>query len=113
MLDIKKDYIGQECIYIKLTGKLIYDTEEEVNLTFEEIISLEKNILLDLSDLNYINSSGLGIFINLLKNIKKINRRLVIINPGAEVRMLFEITSLDKMFEIVNTIDEAKCLISG
>ncbi|MCK9225164.1 MAG: STAS domain-containing protein [Candidatus Muirbacterium halophilum] len=108
MLEIIKNNINENLVFIKLNGKLIYDTEEDVNLTFESIIANSKDTILDVSELNYVNSSGLGIFINFLKSMKSIGRRLIILNPSIEVKTLFEITSLDKMFDIVNTIDEAK-----
>ncbi|MGM0609208.1 MAG: STAS domain-containing protein [Candidatus Muiribacteriota bacterium] len=111
MLDIIKENLNDNIIYIELAGKLIYDKEEEVNLTFEEVLTQNKHLLLDLSKLNYVNSSGLGIFINLLKNMRKLNKKFIIINPAEEVKMLFDITSLDKMFEIVKTKEEAKDLV--
>ncbi|PLX18664.1 MAG: anti-sigma factor antagonist [Candidatus Muiribacterium halophilum] len=107
MLDIHKEQIKSDIVLLKLKGKLIYDTEEDVNLAFQELLNQEKSVFLDISELNYINSSGLGIFINLLKNVKKIGKRLIVINPSPEVKVLFEITSLDKMFEITKTLEEA------
>ena len=107
MLDINKEELKNDVVVLRLKGKLIYDTEEDVNLAFQELLNQEKSVLLDISQLNYINSSGLGIFINLLKNIKRIGKRLIVINPSPEVKVLFEITSLDKMFDTVKTVDEA------
>jgi anti-sigma B factor antagonist len=112
MLEIKKEKLSDDIILVKLNGKLIYDTEEEVNLTFEELIGANRNIFLDISKLNYINSSGLGIFINFMKNVKNNQKKLVLIDPSREVRMLFEITSLDKMFDITEDLEQAKRLIS-
>ena len=111
MLDIIREQIGEDAIFLKLAGKLIYDTEEDVTLTFEEITQMGRNVLLDVSELSYVNSSGLGIMINFLKNLRNNGRKLVLINPSVEVRMLFEITSLDKMFQIAKNLDEAKDLI--
>jgi len=107
MLDINKEELKEDVIILRLKGKLIYDTEEDVNLAFQELLNQEKSVLLDVSELNYINSSGLGIFISLLKDIKRIGKRLVIVNPSPEVKVLFEITSLDKMFDTVRSVDEA------
>jgi anti-anti-sigma factor len=108
MLDIVKTDLNDDLVFVKLNGKLIYDTEEDVNLTFDSILEDSKNVILDISELNYINSSGLGIFINFLKNMKNIGKRLIILKPSLEVKMLFEITSLDRMFNIVETLEEAK-----
>ena len=108
MLDIVKTDLNDDLVFVKLNGKLIYDTEEDVNLTFDSLLEDSKNVILDISELNYINSSGLGIFINFLKNMKTIGKRLIILKPSLEVKMLFEITSLDRMFNIVDTLEEAK-----
>ncbi|MBU9710438.1 STAS domain-containing protein [Evansella tamaricis] len=62
----------------------------------------EKKIVVDLSNINYIDSTGLGIFIGALKATDKSNSTITICGANARVKRLFEITGLDEIIEIVS-----------
>jgi anti-sigma B factor antagonist len=57
-------------------------------------------ILVDLKNITFIDSSGLGTLVVLLKKIRGLNRRLYICSINDQVRMLFELTSMDRVFDI-------------
>ena len=61
--------------------------------------------VLDLANIEFINSSGLVALISGLNVARKSNCRLVIGNIQASVRLIFEITQLDQVFEIVEDVD--------
>jgi anti-sigma B factor antagonist len=69
-LNITKEDLDKNTVLIILDGKLIYDTEDDVRIAFEESFKENKNIIVDMRNLKYINSSGLGIFVTLLKKMK-------------------------------------------
>lgn len=64
----------------------------------------QQDIVLECSDLSYIDSMGLGILVGALKRIKEKEHNIFIRNPKTTVRKLFKITGLDKVF----IIEEAK-----
>lgn len=69
--------------------------------TIKEEISLGNNyFIFDLKNINSINSSGLGIFISCLKDIKSASGTLKIINVNEKVFNIFKITKLHTIFEI-------------
>jgi anti-sigma B factor antagonist len=55
------------------------------------------NIYLDLENLSYIDSTGLGVIIGMYSSIKPDGYKTVILNPKDNVRKLLRITSLDKV----------------
>jgi anti-sigma B factor antagonist len=57
----------------------------------------EADLLIDVSDLNYIDSTGLGVIIGIYGQIRGSNHRIVLINPRENVKKLLRITSLDKV----------------
>jgi anti-sigma B factor antagonist len=57
-------------------------------------------ILIDLKDITFIDSSGLGTLVILLKKVRSLERRLCICSINDQVRMLFELTSMDRVFEV-------------
>ncbi|WOD38072.1 STAS domain-containing protein [Nodosilinea sp. E11] len=57
-------------------------------------------ILVDLKNITFIDSSGLGTLVVLLKKIRGLNRSLCICSINDQVRMLFELTSMDRVFDV-------------
>jgi anti-sigma B factor antagonist len=61
--------------------------------------------ILDLANIEFINSSGLVALITGLNTANRCNCRLVICNVQAPARLIFEITQLDRVFEIVEDLE--------
>ncbi|HEY9749949.1 MAG TPA: STAS domain-containing protein [Allocoleopsis sp.] len=59
--------------------------------------------VLDLAKIEFINSSGLVALISGLNIANECKCRLVLCNLPAHVKLIFEITQLDQVFEIVET----------
>lgn len=57
-------------------------------------------MIIDCKELNYIDSTGLGIFVATLKKAKQCEKKIVISNLKDNIKKLFIITGLDKVFEI-------------
>ena len=55
---------------------------------------------LDLEKLEYIDSTGLGVMIGILKKLKIENKELYIEKPRNNVKKIFNITGLDKIFKL-------------
>ena len=57
-------------------------------------------ILIDLTGLTYVDSSGLALFIESLQNMRGYGGKLAIFGLSDTVRHIFEISRLDQVFEI-------------
>ena len=66
------------------------------------------NMIVDISDVRYINSSGIGVLITLLTKVRNKGGELCLINPSESVQKLLIITKLQAIFKVFNTISEAK-----
>ena len=62
---------------------------------------------IDISDVRFINSSGIGVLITLLTKFRNRGGDLVLVNPSEQVNKLLIITKLNAIFNIVNTQEEA------
>lgn len=99
-----------ELVLINFHGDLIGEENgpeiiESVNDT------LSNNIVkcaVDISDVRYINSSGIGVLITILTKFRNKGGEVVIVNPSEHVKKLLVITKLNAIFSIVDTLDEAK-----
>ncbi len=56
-------------------------------------------ILIDLKNVTFVDSSGLGALVSALKMVRSVQGRLCICSINAQVKMLFELTSMDRVFE--------------
>ncbi|MBV7276248.1 STAS domain-containing protein [Clostridium sp. PL3] len=62
----------------------------------------EKNFKLDFSKCNFIDSTGLGVLVSTYKKCKNINGSLKLYSINEQVMKVFNMTRLDKVFEIHN-----------
>ncbi len=67
-------------------------------------------IILDLSKVEYMDSSGIGTLVEIFRRLKKENRKLILVSPAERVRSLLEITRLDQYFTVAKSSEEAKML---
>ncbi len=66
-----------------------------------------KNIVLDVSQLDFIDSSGLGAILSCLKSVKANQGTLKIGGVSKNVRNVFELVHLYKLVEYFDTVEEA------
>ncbi len=64
------------------------------------------NIVIDLSKVKYIDSSGLGVLISALKKLKQIGGKLILLAPTKEIQEILKLTNLSKVFLIVGSMDD-------
>jgi len=57
-------------------------------------------VLLDLQGVTFIDSSGLGALVAALKMVRSAGGKLFICSVNDQVKMLFELTSMDRVFDI-------------
>lgn len=63
-------------------------------------------VLLDLSDVEFVDSTGLGVLVSILKQMGP-GGRIAVLGANAAVRRLFQITRLDSLFVLCGTVAEA------
>ena len=66
-----------------------------------------KHVILDLTDVKHINSAGLGGLIASMFSMLKADGGLTFACPGKNVKEVFKITNLDRVFTTYETIEEA------
>lgn len=87
-------------VVLDLKGDLdIYSLDQVKEIT-SKIISYNKDIVADIKELDYIDSTGLGQFINIYKAQKENNKSIKIINAKPNIKKLFAITDLKDIFNM-------------
>ncbi|HNY11605.1 MAG TPA: STAS domain-containing protein [Candidatus Wallbacteria bacterium] len=91
----------------KIIGRIDPETAVEFENTMRLFQKKEKNILLDFSQVAYINSFGIGILVDTQKNIVKNNGTIKICGLSESIKKIFQITYLTRVFEIYDDISQA------
>ncbi|MDF2986345.1 MAG: anti-sigma-factor antagonist [Eubacterium sp.] len=97
---ITKELAGDKT-HIVLSGEIDIYTCQTFKSELNEVVNTFKgDIYLDCKELTYIDSTGLGILVGALKEIRKGNNNIYICNLKDNIKKLFIITGLDKLFKI-------------
>lgn len=76
----------------------------------QEIIDLVEAktdvIIIDFKDVTFMDSSGLGALVLALKAVRAADGKMFICSINEQIKMLFELTSMDQVFEIFSNLQE-------
>lgn len=102
-LGITIDRIGDNAVLVALAGELdlsrAYTFDEEMRRLEAQ---RPEAIVLDLRELNFLDSAGLGRVLALQRRARRDGRRLVVVRGCRAVQRLFAITALDARLEMVS-----------
>ncbi len=98
-----------DIVIISLNGKIMGGPEAtEINEKFNQLIDTKKlKIIIDLNNVEWMNSSGLGILIGAVSLFRNNNGQLRIINVSERIQNLLKITKLAGIFETSSSLEEA------
>ncbi|MDN5359919.1 MAG: hypothetical protein PWQ84_982 [Thermotogaceae bacterium] len=94
-------------VVVDMTGELdMSNAIDFKNEIINEFVSKgELNIALNFENMEYIDSSGLGVIVSLHKRCKLNGGRLAICSLNDTLMRLFKLTSLDKALNIYSNVD--------
>ena len=84
---------------LRAVGRINSDTSAAFEKTLRELIPGSKRVILDLTSVNYIDSSGLGALVSAFMHARRANCDLEIANPGQQIQDLFNTSKLAVVFE--------------
>lgn len=101
-LEINKRFDEMKSIWdIQLIGDVDIQSsshlKEEINGMLNQV---ETDLMIDCASLSYIDSTGLGVLIGVLKRVKNVEKEITIVNAQTNIKKLLGITGLDKIFKI-------------
>lgn len=73
----------------------------------ERIQSGRHHLVVDLGDVTFMDSTGLGVLVGRLKLVRSYGGSLRLVCTNRRVLKVFAITGLDRVFDIDDTVDEA------
>jgi anti-sigma B factor antagonist len=95
-----------DILTVHLEGELTYENTTDIKDEIKShILSNTKKVIIELSKLDLIDSSGVGVFISLLRKMN--GEGVSLAAPQPRIARVFEITKLDQIIPIYKTLDEA------
>ena len=93
---------------VELNGRLDMNNGNKLKEAIKGLLKDGKSqIHINLADVDFVNSSGLGALVSIMKEIRLHRGRLTMSDLVEYVREIFEITQLSHIFEIFQTEQEA------
>jgi anti-sigma B factor antagonist len=94
---------------LRLGGMVkVGETVRELESRLERIGNEQTgSVILDLTDLEYMDSTTLGVLVGALHRFKAQNRELVLVNPRERIASLLRVANLDSLFRIYKSVAEA------
>lgn len=107
-MTIKEKMHGDVAV-VELKGKLMGGPEtQEVHDKIKELIAADTNkVVIDLSKVKWMNSSGLGALMGSMTSLRNAKGDLKLANVTEKVQSLFMITKLITIFETYESVDKA------
>jgi anti-sigma B factor antagonist len=84
-------------IVVRCTGKIRSDTTQQLKATVKPLLSETKTVVLDLTNVIYMDSSGLGAIVGLYISSKAVKSRLKLINLNEHLKEIFSITRVGQV----------------
>ena len=107
-MNLKTEASGNWMIIFVQEERLDAHNSEELKAEMNRLFaSGAKEIIVDLKDVRFIDSSGLGVLVSGFKNASTRQGSLRLAGLQTQVKSMFELTRLHRVFDIFQTVDEA------
>ena len=108
-MEITSKSISKNVSIVTLSGALNARSAEEAKQTFRNLNEQGvTQVIVDLHDVPFIDSSGLAALVSGLKTLGGESSNLKLAAPQSQARLLFELTMFDRVFEIHDTLEDAQ-----
>lgn len=91
-----KNRIYENTLYVILSGELDEHSAYQTRITLDDIFSNPNfnQVIIDLSELDFMDSTGIGVLVGRYKKLKDKNIPIFICNPSIHAEKIFKMTGL-------------------
>ena len=94
---------------LKISGSVQFDNAKEFSACLREAAEKKvEKLLLDLSQVDIIYSSGLTDIVSCYTKLKASGGKLIIVSPNENIKKLLNLLGLNKLITIAESMEEAK-----
>jgi len=113
-LDVKLFRKGTTLI-IKIMEDMDHHSAQDLRqkIDYEIVRATVKNIVFDFANVNFMDSSGIGVVVGRYKNIQKLNGKAAIVNANSKIMQIFEMSGVLKIIPAYSDLDKAISSMCG
>ncbi|MEU6713164.1 STAS domain-containing protein [Nonomuraea sp. NPDC046802] len=103
------------CTILHLTGDLDVAGAPRLQAELEPALAAADppNLVVDLTEVPFCDSVGLGVLVGALNHIREVNGRMILVLAPGMIRHLLTITNLDRHFETSESLAEARAALGS
>ncbi len=98
----------EQSVLVRVNFDIVNDNMQTLQELFDQIMNQNKsNVVIDFSEVNVIDSLGLGKLLKFYQKAKQKNINLIIFGLNNQIKYLFHITQLEAIFTLAETEEDA------
>jgi len=106
-VDIIREKVGNILVVAPQVENLDASNTKEFRREIESLIEPNAKVVMDLSKVNFVDSSGCGAILSYLRQLNTAGGDLKLCGISKSVRALFQLVRMHRIFDILNTREEA------
>ena len=107
------EFMGSACL-LRARGRINFLNADLFRAqAMSAIVDTDRDVVIDVSEVTYLSTSGLAVFLNLWKELRKQNRNLHVCALRPYIRQVFDIIGFDKLIPIEEDIAAALAAIEN
>jgi anti-anti-sigma factor len=100
-------HVDTDYSVLSFEGKLMSDADlADAHVLLSTLTNW--NVVLDMEKLSYVNSSGIAFFVKVLTRARLNQGDVVVLNVNEQLTKIFELTKINQVFHMANTLNEVK-----
>lgn len=111
-MELKLIHSDADYTHIALSGRLDIDGVKAVEMEFTSVVTGKGlSTIIDMTEVSFIASLGMRMFISAAKNLRTHNKKIVLYNPQPVVREALETAGFSALMTIENDFAKAQTLV--
>ncbi len=104
-----KTELTEGILVIRMSGDLLGTADEnDIFITIQKHIEAgQVHCATQISDINYMNSTGLSVLIRMLTKFRNSGGEMFLVKPSQQAEKLLLITKLNSIFSVADTVENA------
>ena len=100
---------GRGCTVVRVAGELDMDTRPALQEALQGLVDDGvRQVVLDVTDVSFMDSSGLGLLVDVLKLLRDRGGRLCLASIQGPVRNVLTLSALDQVLDLYDSVADAE-----
>ncbi|MGI8648576.1 MAG: anti-sigma B factor antagonist [Acidimicrobiales bacterium] len=106
-LTITTRSVGDHTV-VSVAGEIDVYTAPQLRVKLVDLVDAGNcHLVVDMRDVDFLDSTGLGVLVGTLKRVKAANGRLALVCTQERIVKIFRITGLERVFTIASSVEDA------